>query len=87
MNKIIYLGTTPGCSACKCMEAILKNVKEELPIFNLEISRFNELPDFIKINVPIGDFPITILVVDDVIKYHFSGTKPHRFIKGLLTQF
>lgn len=85
-HNIIYVGTTVKCSACKCIEVILNNIKKDIDIFDIVIKDFNDLPDWIKINVPLDGFPIVVLVKDNVIKYHFSGTKPINEIKELIKE-
>ena len=75
MSKIIYLGTTYQCSACKCQEVLLKSAIALRPDIKVEVYDYKELPEWIKINVKLTDFPVTILVDNDVIKYHFVGTK------------
>ena len=76
MSKIIYLATTKGCEACRIMDKILKRVYEDnLYTFSIRIKDFTEIPSWIATNVPLNDFPTTIFIENDVIKYHFSGTK------------
>lgn len=75
MIKEVYLATTKGCEACKIMENILRKVHQQnLYTFSVHVLDFSELPEFIKIDVPLTDFPVTIFVEDNVIKYHFTGT-------------
>lgn len=83
-NKIIYLIKTHGCSACKCMEHILKDVVAEYPDTNFVITYFSEIPEFIKVNVQLNDYPTTVFVKDDVIKYHFVGTMSAKKIKTII---
>lgn len=83
-NKVIYLIKTFGCSACKCMEHILKDVVAEYPDIEFVVTYFSEIPDFIKLNVRLTDYPTTIFVKDDVIKYHFVGTMSAKNIKTLI---
>lgn len=74
MNKIIYLGTTKGCSACSHQKRLLKTALESHNDITLNVCDYTELPNWIKINIIFVDFPITILIKDNVIKYHFVGT-------------
>lgn len=74
--KEIYLATTEGCESCNIMSKILRKILNEQKNFILHIQDFNNLPDWIKVNVPLNDFPTTIIVIDNVIKYHFQGTRP-----------
>lgn len=76
MDKIIYLATTCGCSACKCQKHLLDVALRHDEDTKLEVYDFTELPEWIKTNVPITDFPTTILTEDEVIRYHFKGTMP-----------
>lgn len=74
MNKIVYLVTTKGCQACRVQRNNLNIVLEDINCDYKE-NDFNELPDWLKTNVVLTDFPVTIFIEDEVIKYHFSGTK------------
>ena len=73
-NKVVYVVTTYKCSACKCMEYILKEIQKDNPTFTITITDFNEVPEWIKTNVTLTDFPTVIFIDNDVIKYHFTGT-------------
>ncbi len=73
-NKVVYVITTYKCSACKCMEYILKEIQKDNPTFTITITDFNEVPEWIKTNVTLTDFPTVVFVENDVIKYHFTGT-------------
>ena len=75
MDKIIYLGTTIKCSACKCQEHLLKRVVEDRPDIELRVCNYDELPDWLQSNVLLTDFPVTIITEDDSIRYYFVGTK------------
>lgn len=74
MNKVVYVITTYKCSACKCMEYILKEIQKDNPTFTITITDFNEVPEWIETNVTLTDFPTIVFVENDVIKYHFTGT-------------
>lgn len=85
MCKIIYLATTKGCEACRIMDKILKQVHQNnLYTFSIAIKDFAELPTWITTNVPLNDFPTTIFVEDDVIKYHFSGTRSITSLQNII---
>lgn len=73
-NKVVYVITTYKCSACKCMEYILRNIQKDNPTFTITTTDFNEVPEWIKNNITLTDFPTVIFVENDVIKYHFTGT-------------
>lgn len=74
MNKVVYVITTYKCSACKCMEYILKEIQKDNPTFTITTTDFNEVPEWIKNNITLTDFPTVVFVENDVIKYHFTGT-------------
>ena len=84
MSKVIYLITTYKCSACKHQERILKEILEEHKDIELKIINFSKVPEWIKTNIILTDFPTTIFIKDYVIKYYFVGTKANRKIKALI---
>lgn len=89
MLKKVLLITTPGCEACKIMENIIRKVhKDNLYTFSIDVQEFNKVPEFIKINVPMNDFPVTVLLQGgksgQTIKYHFVGTKPAREVQSII---
>lgn len=73
-NKIIYVITTYKCSACKCMEYILKEIQKDNPTFTITTTDFQDVPEWIKSSITLTDFPTVIFVENEVIKYHFTGT-------------
>lgn len=73
-SKIVYIVTTYKCSACKCMEYILKEIQKDNPTFTIVVKDIYEIPEWIKNNVTLTDFPTVIFTDNDVIKYHFTGT-------------
>lgn len=73
-NKVIYVITTYKCSACKCMEVILKDIQKDNPTFTVTTTDFHDVPEWIKTNVTLTDFPTVVFVENYVIKYHFTGT-------------
>lgn len=83
-NKIIYVVTTEHCSACKCIEYILKEVQKDDSTFTITTTDFKNVPDWIKNNVTLTDFPTTIFVKDDIIKYHFTGTLPIKKVAKII---
>ena len=75
ISRYIYLATTEGCEACRIMERILKQVKRDnVYTFSIQVRDYKLLPEFIRINVLLTDFPTLIFLENDVIKYHISGT-------------
>lgn len=83
MSKTIYLGTTYKCSACKCQERLIKMALVGRSDIQLIVCDYKELPKWISNNVKLTDFPVTILIEDDIVKYHFVGTKTVSKIKDL----
>ena len=74
-NKVVYIITTAKCSACKCMENILNDIQKDNSTFTVSSTDFTKVPDWLKTNVTLTDFPTVVFVDNDVIKYHFVGTK------------
>ncbi len=83
-NKIVYVITTYKCSACKCIECILKDIQKNNPTFTITTFDFHDTPDWLKNNVIITDFPTIIFTKDDTIKYHFTGTKSKKNIEKII---
>lgn len=83
MSKKIYLIKTHGCTACKCMEHLLEKVVEDTNI-DLDIIYFDETPEWIKTNVLLTDFPTTVFIDDNAIRYTFVGTKSVKRIKDIM---
>lgn len=84
MNKVIYLGTTFKCSACKCQEHLLNKALEERSDIELKVCDYTELPEWLQTQVRLSDFPVTIFIEDDVIKYNVIGTMSVRKLKSLM---
>ena len=75
ISRYIYLATTEGCEACRIMERILKQVKRDnVYTFSIQVIDYKLLPEFIRINVLLTDFPTLIFLENDIIKYYISGT-------------
>lgn len=84
MNEI-YLATTKGCEACHIMKKILERVcKDNLYTFSIKVKDFTEIPSWIATDVPLNDFPTIIFIEDNVIKYHFIGTKSVTTLQKLI---
>lgn len=79
--KYLYLITTEGCQGCKIMKDILINNFSDIRI-RIQDVRF--VPMWIKVNVKLTDFPTLVFIKNDIIRYHFSGTKSARKIKELI---
>ena len=84
-KKLIYLITTKGCEACYIMTDIMLAVLDELKDTTLIIRDVSEIPTFIKVDVPLHDFPTLVFVKDNVIKYHVSGTMSKSKVKIILS--
>lgn len=84
-KKLIYLITTKGCEACHIMTDIMLSVLDELKDTTLIIRDVSEIPTFIKVDVPLHDFPTLVFVKDNVIKYHVSGTMSKSKVKIILS--
>lgn len=82
-NKTIYLGITYNCSACKCQENLLKEAFKDYPYINIKICNYKELPSWLQSQVILTDFPITIFVENEVIKYHLIGTASIRKLRDI----
>ena len=74
-DKVVYIVTTAECSACKCMKSILNDIQKDNSTFTVSSTDFTKVPEWLKTNVTLTDFPTVVFVDNDVIKYHFVGTK------------
>lgn len=85
ISRYIYLATTEGCEACRIMERILKQVKRNnVYTFSIQVIDYKLLPEFIRINVLLTDFPTLIFLENDIIKYHISGTISAKKLKEII---
>ena len=85
ISRYIYLATTEGCEACRIMERILKQVKRDnVYTFSIQVRDYKLLPEFIRINVLLTDFPTLIFLENDAIKYHISGTISTKKLKEII---
>lgn len=79
MKKEIILLTTEGCSACRIQAHLIsKLISTNNVVFSdviYKVLDINFVPEWILNNVIINDFPTTIFIADNVIKYHFMGTR------------
>lgn len=83
-NKIVYIITTYKCSACKCIETIIKSVQKDNPTFEIEVYDYADTPDFIKNMVRFGDFPTVIFYKNHIIKYMFQGTLSKKKVEQII---
>lgn len=75
INRHIYLATTEGCEACRIMEKILKQVqRDNMYTFSIQVIDYKLLPEFIRVDIVLTDFPTLIFLENNIIKYHFAGT-------------
>lgn len=84
-EKFIYLITTKGCEACHIMTDIMLAVLDELEGVTLVLRDVSDIPMFIKVDVPLNDFPTLVFIKDGVIKYHISGTMNKDKVKTILS--
>ena len=85
ISRYIYLATTEGCEACRIMERILKQVKRDnVYTFSIQVIDYKLLPEFIRINVLLTDFPTLIFLENDIIKYYISGTISTKKLKEII---
>ena len=75
MNNVIYLVTTIRCYACKCMKNILEEIQKDNKTFTIITEDFRDVPEYITNSVILTDFPTVVFIKNNVIKYHFTGTK------------
>lgn len=87
MNKIIYLGITEGCIACSRQKRLLEIALENCDDITLKVCNYKELPEWIKTNIKLTDFPVTILIKNNVIKYYHVGTMSIRKFNQLKEDF
>lgn len=74
-NKVVHIVTTVKCSACKCMESILNDIQKDNSTFSITSTDFTKVPEWLKTNITLTDFPTVVFIDNNVIKYHFVGTK------------
>lgn len=84
-KKVIYLITTKGCEACRIMSDIMLTVLDELESTTLLIRDVLDIPMFIRVDVPLNDFPTLVFIKDGVIEYHASGTMSKDKVKTILS--
>ena len=85
MNKCIYLATTEGCEACTIMERILKQVqRNNVYTFSIQVRDYKLLPEFIRVDVVLTDFPTLIFLENNVIKYHVAGTMSAKKLQEII---
>ena len=85
ISKYIYLATTEGCEACRIMERILKQVqRDNVYTFSIQVRDYKLLPEFIRVDVVLTDFPTLIFLENNVIKYHVTGTMSAKKLQEII---
>ena len=85
ISKYIYLATTKGCEACRIMERILKQVQRyNVYTFSIQVIDYKLLPEFIRVDVVLTDFPTLIFLENNVIKYHVTGTMSAKKLQEII---
>lgn len=85
MKNKIYIITTQGCEACSIVKNIIKSIYDSKKYeFEFAVVDRMHVPEWISNNVVLEDFPTVVFVKDNVIKYHFKGTKPAKEIEKIL---
>lgn len=79
--RYLYLITTKGCQGCNIMRNILD---EHFSNIRVIVGDYKHIPAWIETNVKATDFPTLVFIKDDVIKYHFSGTRSAGKIKEII---
>ena len=85
ISKHIYLVTTEGCEACRIMERILKQVqRDNAYTFSIQVRDYKLLPEFIRVDVVLTDFPTLIFLENNVIKYNITGTMSAKKLQEII---
>ena len=85
ISRYIYLATTEGCEACRIMERILKQVKRDnVYTFSIQVRDYKLLPEFIRVDVVLTDFPTLIFLENNIIKYHVAGTMSAKKLQEII---
>ena len=84
MNNVIYLVTTIGCYACKCMKNILEEIQKDNKTFTIITEDFRDVPEYISNSVILTDFPTVVFIKNNVIKYHFIGTTSAKNLQSII---
>lgn len=85
INRHIYLATTEGCEACRIIERILKQVqRNNVYTFSIQVIDYKLLPEFIRVDVGLTDFPTLIFLENNIIKYHVAGTMSAKKLQEII---
>ena len=85
ISRRIYLATTEGCEACRIMERILKQVqRDNVYTFSIQVRDYKLLPEFIRVDVVLTDFPTLIFLENNIIKYHVAGTMSAKKLQEII---
>lgn len=83
MNKVIYLATSYKCSACKCQKQLLIETLKTRNDIKLVEKDVNDIPEWIKNEIIINQFPTTILTENNKIICAFFGTRKIKDINNI----
>lgn len=73
-DKKIFLITTKGCAGCEIMKDIIKQIADEATGIGIYIKDIIDCPQYIKVDVPLDDFPAIVFADGYDIKYYHIGT-------------
>ena len=66
------------------MKNILKDIQKDITSLQIITIDFQDVPNWIKTNIVLTDFPTVVFVENNVIKYHFVGTKSRNKIINIM---
>lgn len=86
-NQKIYIITTKGCAGCNIMIEIAKKLSFDTYFNAFYIQDISDIPQYIKVDVLLDDFP-TIVFVDgyDIVYYH-TGTLSKNKLKEKMVEY
>lgn len=87
MNKVIYLITSYKCSACKCQKQLLIETLKTRNDIKLVEKDIDNVPDWIRNEIIIVEFPTTILTEDNKIICSFIGTRKIKYINTIFSYY
>lgn len=83
----VVIATTPGCKGCSIMINIINNLVKEYDDIVVKEYPFSDIPEWLKVNVKFTDFPTTVFIKDNCIKYVVNGTKSVNKLKTILLNY
>lgn len=66
------------------MESILNDIQKDNSTFSITSTDFTKVPEWLKTNITLTDFPTVVFIDNNVIKYHFVGTKSKNKVLKLM---